>query len=315
MEGAQAADAASCKPLQFINSVKMTTNADRSRFYVPVSINGVPKTLLLDTGGGKTQITEDVAKELKLAESIDLEAPDMRDLYGHKSYKMAHVESFELGNQRGRNFYIHIDPMPADWANAGGDAVGVLSNDLFQQYDVDFDFAAQRLNYFSQDHCEGRVAYWPERPLAILPFELRDRHISVDVTLDGKVFHAILDTGSPVTTTGVTDVVNAFHFERGSSDLPVIKEDEKNPNVKIYGHNFERLSLGDITVLHPQIQLFPYVRAYQHGLDVSDLEQVIVGINVMRQLHIYVAFGEKKLYITPAGNGESALFKAAGASP
>ncbi len=293
----------------------MTTNEDRSRFYVPVRINGTPKTLVLDTGGGKTQLTEDVAKELKLAESIDLESPDMRDLYGHTSYKMAHVETFELGSQRGKDFYIHIDPMPADWAKAGGDAVGLLSTDLFQQYDIDLDFAAQRLNYFSQDHCEGMVAYWPERPLAILPFELRDGHINLDVTLDGKIFHAVLDTGAPVTTTGVTDIVKAFHFERGSSDLPVIKEDEKNPEVKIYGHNFERLSFGDITVLHPQVELFPYIRTYQYYFDPSRLEQIIIGMNVLRQLHIYIAYREKKLYITPAGNGESALVKPISTAP
>src|SRR6185312_5827864 len=45
---ARAADAPDCKPLQLLNSIKMTTNADRSRFYVPVTINGAPKNFLLD---------------------------------------------------------------------------------------------------------------------------------------------------------------------------------------------------------------------------------------------------------------------------
>jgi ABC-type iron transport system FetAB ATPase subunit len=43
--------------------------------------------------------------------------------------------------------------------------------------------------------------------------------------------------------------------------------------------------------------------------------EIIIGINVLRQLHIYIAYGEKKLYITPAGSGESALYKTAAGAP
>jgi hypothetical protein len=308
---ASAADAPDCKPLRLLNSIKMTTNADRSRFYVPVAINGTPETLLLDTGGGMTQLTEKVAQDLKLEETSSIA---MHDLYGHVSSKAALVPTFDLGIQRGQNLKIHIDPMPAISDGEGSEAAGVLSTDLFQEYDIDLDFAALRLNYFSQDHCEGRIVYWPERPLAIMPVDFRDGHLNLDVMLDGKKFHAVLDTGAPVTTTGVTDVVDAFDFERGSPELPVIEESKKNPNVKIYGHNFEQLSFGDITVLHPQIQLFPYIPP-MHGIDLSRLRQVIIGINVLRQLHIYIAYGEKKLYITPAGTGESALLKPQTAAP
>ena len=305
---ARAADAPACKPLQLINSIKMTTNADRSRFYVPVSINGVAKNLILDTGGGVTQLTESVAQELKLEESS---SRSMYDLYGHESKKAVRVATFDLGDQRGENLNIQIAPTP----KFENDAAGLLSSDLFLQYDVDLDFGAQRLNYFSQDHCEGKVAYWPERPLAVVPVDFRDGHLNLDVTLDGKVFHAILDTGAPVTLTGVLDVAEAFHLQLDSPELPVLKEIQTKPSVKIYGHNFERLSFGDITVLHPQIQFYPYVHSFQYGFETSKLRQVIVGINVLRQLHIYIAFGEKKLYITPAGNGESVLFKPASDTP
>ncbi len=38
-------------------------------------------------------------------------------------------------------------------------------------------------------------------------------------------------------------------------------------------------------------------------------DELIIGMNILKHLHIYIAYGEKKLYISPAGTGESVLFK------
>jgi len=295
---AQAADATSCKPLQLINSIKMTANADRSRFYVPVQINGTPKNLLLDTGGGITQILQSVADELKLDDTYS--SIVMQDLYGHVSRRAVRIKTFDMGMQRGEDLKIHLAANPA----LPDGAAGLLSTDLFLQYDIDLDFGADRLNYFSQDHCEGRVAYWPERPLAVIPIDLRGGHLNVDVTLDGQLFHAVLDTGAPTTAADLSDIIQTFQLERGSPELPLAPGDPDHPDLKYYTHKFERLSFGDITVLNPQIDLVP-------GIGGTDLKRrsVIIGLNVLRQLHIYIAYGEKKLYISPAGTGESALIK------
>lgn len=305
-----AADAASCKPLQLINSIKMTTNADRSIFYVPVQINGTPKNLILDTGGGLTQILQSTANELKLEDTRS--RLTSHDLYGHESDRAVRVATFDLGNQRGENMKFQLAPMPT----LSDDAAGLLSTDLFLQYDIDMDFGADRLNYFSQDHCEGKVAYWSERPLAILPVNLSGGHLNIVVTLDGEIFNAVLDTGAPATATRLRDIIGPFHMLQGSPDLPVIAVAKDNPDQKVYAHKFERLSFGDITVLHPQIGLLPDTGtgATQFG-QYNGPRRIIIGMNVLRQLHLYIAYREKKLYITPAGTGESVLFKSPATPP
>ena len=68
----------------------------------------------------------------------------VKDLYGDESYKAVRVTTFDLGGQRGKNLKILISALPA----LPDAAVGLLSTDLFLQYDVDLDFGAQRLNYF-----------------------------------------------------------------------------------------------------------------------------------------------------------------------
>lgn len=304
----QAAGASECKPLQLLNSVKMTTNSDRSRFYVPVQINGTPKNFLLDTGGGMTQILKSTAKELKLEDTYSRIVTS--DLYGHFSNRAARIKTFDLGMQRGEDLKIQLAATP----RMPDDAVGLLSTDLFLQYDIDLDFGANRLNYFSQDHCEGRVAYWPERPLAVIPIDLSGGHLNVEVTLDGQPFHAVLDTGAPTTATGISDIAEAFQLERGSPELPLAAGDPDHPDLKYYTHKFERLSFGDITVLNPQISLEPLfsITGPMAGLK---RKTIIIGMNMLGQLHIYIAYGEKKLYVSPAGTGESALIKDTSSTP
>lgn len=296
-----AADANDCKPLRLINSIKMTANSDRTRFYVPVQINGVPKNFLLDTGGGMTQILKSTAEELKLENTYSRVA--VRDMYGHFNDRAVRIKTLDMGMQRGEDMKIHLAAAP----ELPDGAAGLLSTDLFLQYDIDLDFGADRLNYFSQDHCEGRVAYWPERPLAIIPIDLSGGHLNVDVTLDGQIFHAVLDTGAPTTSTRVADIIGAFKLERGSPELPLAGTDADRPDLKFYTHTFERLSFGDITVLHPQVFLRPEIGA-RPGTGPND-RNILIGLNVLRRLHIYIAYGEKKLYVSPAGTGESVLIK------
>ena len=40
---------------------------------------------------------------------------------------------------------------------------------------------------------------------------------------------------------------------------------------------------------------------------------MLIGMDILRHLHIYIAGRESKLYVTEAGTGESVLFKPAAA--
>ena len=53
------------------------------------------------------------------------------------------------------------------------------------------------------------------------------------------------------------------------------------------------MTLGDITVNNPKVALYP---ATIFGND----PDMILGMDVLRKLHIYFAFREGKMYITPA---------------
>src|SRR5690349_16321489 len=90
-----------CGPLQQVNAVDLV--AVPGRALVPVSLNGIPKLFLLDTGGDVTQISGDVADELKLTRQDS--TMKLLDMYGHASKKVVRIDQFALGRLHGENVY------------------------------------------------------------------------------------------------------------------------------------------------------------------------------------------------------------------
>jgi hypothetical protein len=84
-----------------------------------------------------------------------------------------------------------------------------------------------------------------------------------------------------------------------------------DPGDQSFGYVFHTLSLGGITVSNPHVVIYPdLVGKNDHdnwtvtgSLTVRNDDgmqnEFIVGMDVLSHLHLYIAYGEKKLYITP----------------
>lgn len=103
----------------------------------------------------------------------------------------------------------------------------------------------------------------------------------------------------------------AFDLKPGSEDTPLIETSKTDPFMKEYSHKFESLSFEGISVTNPKISIItdrmaakdlkPTIRGKLADPYSSHIRQVIVGMDVLRHLHLYMAYKEKKLYISPAG--------------
>jgi hypothetical protein len=319
--GLDEARAADCKPLRIINSIKMESVDQGNRFLVPVTINGTPQKLILDTGGVTTSLSRNAVKALNLEEEFG--GIQLNDLYGHEANGQVIVKSFDMGIAHAEKLKLKVAPMPDLEAGAG--ANGLLSTDLFLEYDIDMDFGADRLNYFSSDHCEGKVAYWPERPVAIIPVVLGNGHIIISVKLDGRFVNAIIDTGAPYSVLTLQAARDVFGLVPDSPELQLSETSKDDPLLKSYTHKFGTLVFGDIAVTNPKIEVWTnrsgieaekssFRGVLADPLNRDGTQQLIIGMDVLKHLHFYIAYGERKLYISPAGTGESVLFKPAAAS-
>jgi len=282
---------------------------------VPAILNGAQMQMLLDTGGGISSVSQKTVKALNLApHEVAVKTLDMR---GNASQRAVRLDEFALGALKGKGVDLMVLPDP----NAQFD--GLLAGDILEGYDVELNFATRKVNLFSPDHCEGKVIYWPATALAVVPFTmarpargnpnepssinlLPDTHIRVAVTLDGKTFSAIVDTGASVTTMSAAAAKSAFGVAADSPGAVTIA-----PNDPRFGYVFHSLAFEGIAVTNPHVLIHPDLvgkndpdntnTADSHITRVDDGmgPDLIIGMDVLKRLHLYIAYHERKLYITP----------------
>ncbi|HEY2033927.1 MAG TPA: hypothetical protein VGH02_09610, partial [Rhizomicrobium sp.] len=61
---------------------------------------------------------------------------------------------------------------------------------------------------------------------------------------------------------------------------------------------FKTLSLNGLTVNHPDILLISNSESDVLGGNASP--KMLIGLSILSKLHLYIAYGEHNLYVTPA---------------
>jgi Aspartyl protease len=319
------AHAADCGPLVSYGSIALTQIDGRGSDFVPVEIAGTPKLMVLDTGAGVSTITSATVNELHLKTGPAPSGIQIYDVTGARSL-LSVTAPLKIGNLGGGNLGFMLSPASID---DFGDArvAGLLGFDILGNYDISIDYGANTLTMVSPKHCEGRVVYWPERPIAVIPFRLEGgAAIVLPVTLDGHEIKAQLDTGASRSTLEKSLAERAYGIVTGSADTPALGDLNGKNGLTIWTHRFKTLSLGGVDVSSPQIDIIPdkiskNINTWSTGsmLDKQansvELPTMLLGMNVLRRLHIYIAYREKKLYITPASQPAAASAPAAAAPP
>ncbi len=302
------ARAGDCPPLRMATSVPMAYDAS-GRPFVPVKIGTAKKFMLVDTGGGLSVIGQQTVDELGL-DHVRV-AVAQYSVSGAYTDQAADASPFAIGNLVAQHMQFMIDP---DKSEFGGDAAGVIGPTILRFYDVDFDFGANKFNLMLPDHCPGKVIYWPASGVAVVPMQVTKAvgHIIVPVTLDGVKLNALIDTGA--STTFVTSLVaeSDFGLKPGAPDVPDAGPLKGAPGARIYRHRFHSLSLEGIAVNNPDIDIVPDLNRHLLSTpppigtriptndEAAGLEDITIGVDVLKHLHLYIAYKEKMLYATPA---------------
>lgn len=307
--------AAECVPsLRILNSVQMQSTTDRTVMLVPVKIDGSDKKLLLDTGGLVSQISRATADALNLPQHYSRRR--LFDLAGNASNAQATLDRLTLGERSEKDISMLVAPNPELGTSLPYD--GLLATDLFRDTDIDMDFGARRLTAFSTDHCDGQVIYWPADHVAAVPITVKRNLIFLPVTIDGHAFNAVLDTGSQYTAMNMAVANHLFGLTPDSPDMQPLTLANGEKSLDAYGHRFDKLTFDGVDVLNLRIYLMQDKIATREkirrmeGLDDTDdvvFPDLLIGMDVLRHLHVYYAAKEKRLYISEAARGESALFR------
>jgi predicted aspartyl protease len=304
---ASKASADICAPLTTLASVDLSFDS-AGRPLIPVTMEATEKLMLVDTGGVLSEITPQAAAELKLPQkSVGVL---LYDASGRATGRAATLSRFLLGRLTATSF----DLMVGTDTDLGYDSriAGIFAPGNLSHYDVDFDFGAAKFNLFSPDHCEGKVVYWQTNALAVVPIRISHAgHIVLPITLDGHRLTALLDTGSDGTYVTRSSAEGEIGLDLNAPDVIDVGTLPDRPNARMYQHVFKTLALEGISVANPTVGIIPDLTHFlfvkppplgshiQAAPDPDAEATVILGMNVLRHLHVYVAYKEQKLYISP----------------
>lgn len=261
---------------------------------IPMEINGKKAQMLVDTGGFLTHVTWEFTRDLDL----DLR----RSFIGMAAVNMvinqtAKIDSLKIGDMSTNN------PSPiyvASQSSYPPDLDGNLGPDYMRNYDIEFDFVAGKMNYFSPARCPDHVVYWPHDTYAEVPIATDfEGHIVVPAMLDGKPIKLVLDTGAEYSIMTLEAVSALFGWDEKSPPYKKFADHSINGGAMtpIYFYPFKELNFQDISIRTPRIFMIPRNRMPSVG---GAIPEMVLGMSILRQLHIYIGYRAGKLFLTTA---------------
>jgi hypothetical protein len=305
---------ADCGPLKEVAAIDLTV-ARNGVATLPVTINGSPRKLIFDTAGGRSVLSQTAVDSLGL-HPLSVNSR-LLSRSGNASDRTVALDSFIIGGLEAKHIVFMVSPNPNMGTNPNAPVDGWLAGDVMENYDADLDFAGSKLTYFSPDHCDGHVVYWTSTPAASIDFRRgrpgafggADTHVRFHITLDGKDLLAVLATGAVRTQISARVADADFNV---TADTPNTVPLGEMAGKKVFGYVFKTITFGNVTVTNPHVAVLPDVvgrndpnnrfRTDSHVVRVDDnLEpDITIGMDVLRQLHVYIAAKEEKLYLTAA---------------
>lgn len=260
------------------------------RMTVPVAVNDQQMNLLVDTGTVASVLADSAVTAARLVR-FQSRAGGIMQYGGATSNQMVLVESSALAGIRGRYYLFYVLP---DGAMAP-DISGMLGADVLSQFDVELDFARSQMSLYAQTHCLDSDVYWTHQPHDAFGFEMdANRHIRVPVQLDGALTLAGFDTGAALTVASFEDVTQALHI---APDDPALKP-VRSPDGTLIGYRypFKTMAFGRVAIANPDVLLIPNADSHMP----PGGREIIVGIDILRRLHLFIAYGDRAIYATPA---------------
>ena len=323
----QASDVPACVLTRLVN-IPMKIDPS-GRPIIGVTVNGIPKLALIDTGGGFSSMSEATAKELNL-QTVFYPKHNIYFVNGQSPSRMASVKRFVAGElnlaHATDGLYFAIDETP----QAGNAYDFTLSSDILHLFDMELDYGAHNFQLFLRAKCGENVVHWTNEEPAVVAFETNnvdwatdsqqmvgvganfddptsqkfsanqrssnvlvkvpEWHMTARGKLDGVDVNVIIDTGSSTSSMIAPEARQVMAARPSGSQV-----DPARP--------FKTLTIGSLTINNPQIVIENTELARIDTIS-RVLPQVRLGATVLRHLHLYVAYKDKKIYLTYAKEQE-----------
>jgi predicted aspartyl protease len=256
---------------------------------VTLSANGVPVTLLLDTGAEGTILTPAVAQRIGAQRPRVEFQRQLRGIAGSLQSSEAELRSFTLGGVVIPWRRVRVAPVNVA-SVFSGPLDGVLGADTLSSFDVDFDLPGHRMVLYQKQTCPGAAPAWTEPYATISAGRSRGDHLFFPVRLDGRRTDAFIDTGSQFTVlstraalaVGVTAAVLA-------RDRMVTVRGAAGEQLAARVHRFSQLEIGAETIRNPEIVVT--------DVSLSDAD-LVLGIDFLKSRRLWLSYGSQQIFLS-----------------
>jgi beta-lactamase regulating signal transducer with metallopeptidase domain len=332
-----AASASTCALPKLADTVQLNQLPESDLMTVPVEINGKTKQFLLDIGTNPTEVSQATVAELGLPQDARMNSTIMSagngfsgnvggsalpqlqtpvyDLKGNQTaYSMrtrVRIGTFTIGEATARNMQL----MVANDGEIGRSAPydGLLTDNFFKQYDVEVDFRGKAVNYLTPTQCTDpdQVVFWSHSIVAVIPMTLVDGKIRVPVMIEGHPVQATIDTSSPRSIMRRDIAELTLGYKADTPAMAPAGDLKDGMGQTVYAHSFSRISFaGGVTAVNVPALIEtngmlrdadrdPVLGSKARSAD-ARIPDFTMGMDVLHQLHMYIVFGQSKLYVTAA---------------
>jgi predicted aspartyl protease len=277
-----------------------------NQLLVQTGIGNTSVPLLVDTGAGWNGLSRPMAGRL------GVEFRHVKEGYPYSGDVLTQgntVDAIVLGSVRANTVFFYALDKGGDGTD--GKPAGVLGV-YDRKEDVEIDPAGNAVNLFSQDHCPGKAVYWTN-DYATLPVHISP-WMTIDVEVDGQKLRGLIDTGASWTMMPSGHALDRFGLSEASPGMSAVPEGmtiDAQPQAAS-AYTFQTMKIGDIVIHNPRILIAPLryhaEEATGSHFNRQQLSQpeIFIGMNVLKNLHLFFAYGERVVYYTGANAGRPA---------
>ena len=256
----------------------------------PVDIETRPFMMLIDSGAGSTALSPQTAESLNESEDRS-KTVRVVGIGGHMDTQHPLVlHSLRFGSLELTDFDVltaHIE-RPEVESDAAA-AAGMVGLDLLSKFDVEFDFPDHRMSLYHVASCSGRFIPWSGSYDSFMATRSPRGALLIPVVINGVTLRALIDTGSNVSSIGMTAAMKTGVDATAMSGDPAMTfVGARGSMMTAHRHRFDTMSVGAAT--------FHNVRISVQDQDFPGMD-MLLGMDFLRWRKVWLSFGTNQLFI------------------
>ena len=261
---------------------------------VPVVVNGIEGSFILDTGAGRTVVTPEAVARFGLALD-EWTSTTMRGVGGVERRRNANPRSLTLGGialkrrSLAEDSTLRAATLPR--ASAGGRTIdGLLGRDFLSVFDLMLDIRHRVLALYDVRDCSGRFLPWTGDYVSVPVENPTESALIVPIELDGVKLRALLDSGAGSTVVAAPGMARLGLTAEALAGDPVHTITGMGPNsVAMRRHRFGHLKIGTETFSAPVFLVGP--------IQLTPVADLLLGADWLMPRRVWISYATRQLFV------------------